>query len=107
MMFGVYNYKGKRKKGSDYNLNNIADFHEKNICCFDCGETTAPLDCEHLKPLFLGGEDKLENLQILCKLCHLLKQKIEKDPKKLEKYIKNHKTKLKKEKDLKYLHEYM
>lgn len=96
----VYNYKGKRKKGSNYNLNNIADFYKKEICCFDCGYTKN-LHREHLTPVGLGGIDELDNLQILCKLCHDKKTKLEKDPKQLRDYLNSHVLKVRLQNDRK------
>ena len=90
MILGVYNYKGKRKKGSTYNLNNIADFYNKEIACFYCN-SEEHLHCEHIRPIYQNGKDVLENLQILCDLCHNQKTREERDPKNLIEFIKNHK----------------
>lgn len=86
----VYNYKGKRKKGSYYNLNNIADFYLKEILCFYCNGNQE-LERDHVKPLYCDGEDVLENLQILCNICHIQKTREEKDKDKMLEFIKNHK----------------
>ena len=90
MILGVYNYKGKRKKGSTYNLNNIADFYNKEIACFYCNSEEM-LERDHVQPLYRKGIDELENLQILCNLCHNQKTKEERDPDNMLQFIKNHK----------------
>ena len=33
------------------------------------------MEVHHIKPLYLGGEDKIENLQTLCMECHKKKHK--------------------------------
>ena len=90
MILSVYNIKGKRKKGSDYNLNNIADFYIKEIRCFYCN-LNIELERDHVKPLYYGGEDILENLQILCKVCHNQKTQEEREEKNMLEFVKNHK----------------
>ena len=85
----LYTPYGKRKKGSYYNLNNIADYHKKRIACFDCGTNTL-LERDYIRPLWLGGKDELENLHILCKVCHEQKTKLETDRKRLDAYMKDH-----------------
>jgi len=42
-------------------------------CCKSCGRLTAHphgYQIDHIKPLHLGGEDKADNLQLLCIECH-------------------------------------
>ena len=34
-------------------------------------------ELDHIIPLALGGEDKTENLQLLCRICHAYKTKIQ------------------------------
>ena len=46
-----------------------------NICKKEC----IFYEIDHIKPLASGGEDKLSNLQSLCKKCHFGKTKQEKD----------------------------
>ncbi|MBR9701823.1 HNH endonuclease [Candidatus Pacearchaeota archaeon] len=89
MFLGIYDYKGKRKKGSYYNLNNIADFYKKEIACFYCNSTD-DLERDHVRPLWAGGNDKLENLQILCRICHQQKTEEEKDKEQMLEFIISH-----------------
>lgn len=37
--------------------------------CVGCG-STIKLELHHIKPLIKGGENTIENLQVLCKSCH-------------------------------------
>ncbi len=43
--------------------------------CRQCGRVVLPSDaeCDHIVPLADGGADEVENLQTLCKDCHLEK----------------------------------
>jgi len=41
--------------------------------CAECGQYDAKGECDHILPLFLGGQDRLENLRWLCRRCHLEK----------------------------------
>ena len=38
--------------------------------CQQCGAEDEALEVDHILPLALGGEDKLDNLQALCPACH-------------------------------------
>jgi len=71
---------GKRIKTSNFKLSQIAEWHDINpIRCFFCTRTfdqlgkEETLEIEHIIQLCDGGQDKLENLQILCTACHELK----------------------------------
>ena len=48
--------------------------HERDqwICC-RCGRITMDLECDHIVNKAQGGTDDLDNLQSLCKVCHLEK----------------------------------
>ena len=45
--------------------------------CISCGCTGTELEVDQISPLFVGGTDSLENLQVLCKACHAEKTKLE------------------------------
>ena len=42
---------------------------ERDRVCVVCG-SDRDLELDHVKPLSLGGSDELENLQLLCRVCH-------------------------------------
>jgi 5-methylcytosine-specific restriction endonuclease McrA len=74
------NNEGKRTRTSTVNLNSVRLFHkQKEPRCFFClrikdelgAHETLTLD--HIEELDKGGEDRVENLQILCTACHKLK----------------------------------
>ena len=44
--------------------------------CQDCGKA-GRLECDHVRPLHLGGDNSPENLQALCIACHLVKTRAE------------------------------
>jgi len=51
----------------------LLDFNGK---CAECGcklGGPAGLEWDHVTPLELGGDDEIENLQPLCKVCHKAK----------------------------------
>lgn len=81
---------GKNKKNpnrnntSDYNINQVSvvkrqNIYEENQKCFFCGRTkdmlgrNETLELDHITPFNSGGEDRPENIQILCTACHKLK----------------------------------
>ena len=39
--------------------------------CWVCGEFSLSLDKCHIKPLWRGGVDELDNIVLLCRNCHL------------------------------------
>ena len=41
----------------------------KNKKCQKCGRTIG-LEVHHIKPQSEGGNDEIENLQVLCGICH-------------------------------------
>jgi 5-methylcytosine-specific restriction endonuclease McrA len=43
---------------------------DRDRVCVECG-STVDLELDHVKPLSLGGDDSLDNLQLLCRVCHL------------------------------------
>ena len=43
-----------------------------NHKCKMCGDTEN-LQIDHIKPVWLGGTNTVENLQVLCKHCHIIK----------------------------------
>lgn len=49
-----------------------AVFHRDDYACVKCGGR-ARIECDHVKPRMDGGGDELENLQTLCRKCHMLK----------------------------------
>lgn len=63
------------------NNSSIAKYLAKNTCQI-CGKTGVQLDTHHIIPLRLGGNDKLENLMVLCRPCHRQEEKKNKIPRK-------------------------
>jgi len=58
-----------KKKGKTFNkVSTLKDY------CYLCGFTEA-IERHHIKPRSLGGNDKVENLIILCPNCHTLAHK--------------------------------
>lgn len=51
-----------------------ATIRRDNHKCVKCG-SSENLTADHIKPLIMGGEDCLENLQTLCLKCHREKDK--------------------------------
>jgi hypothetical protein len=47
--------------------------------CFACGCVTKHLDRAHIKPVISGGSDNLDNLHLLCKICHKESEFLEDD----------------------------
>ena len=45
--------------------------------CISCGCTGTEIEVDHISPLFVGGTDSLENLQVICKACHAEKTQLE------------------------------
>ena len=69
-----------RTKTSRYKIKDILKFHNyKDEFCFFCLKIKEQLGknetitIDHIQELDKGGEDKVENLQILCSACHKLK----------------------------------
>lgn len=38
--------------------------------CNKCGTNEGNLECDHIEPLWAGGEDSIKNIQVLCSDCH-------------------------------------
>lgn len=76
--FEDFNGGVKIKKRSVENFKIIL---KNNPFCKRCGETDR-LEVDHITPIFLGGDNSLENLQVLCRSCHSFKSKedLEKQP---------------------------
>lgn len=47
------------------------------VKCRDDGRLTQATDVDHIKPVHLGRDDSLSNLQSLCKTCHKAKTETE------------------------------
>ena len=67
-------------KKRHFKIQDISTFHNMSeIKCFFCNRSEKELgneehlEKEHIIQLVEGGEDRLENLQILCTACHKLK----------------------------------
>jgi 5-methylcytosine-specific restriction endonuclease McrA len=56
-------------RGSDYRRNRDLALRRDDYECTDCGSELL-LECHHRKPLYLGGNHDLSNLQTLCRSCH-------------------------------------
>ena len=75
--------KGQRTKTSKFKIKQVMEFHfpfEKiKPFCFFCLRNkdilgwNETITLDHIKELNNGGEDKINNLQILCSACHKLK----------------------------------
>ena len=50
---------------------------EKKPICNYCNENLTEFEIDHIQPLANGGTNNMNNLQILCKSCHLYKTKTE------------------------------
>lgn len=74
-------FKGQRRQTSKYDIKEIMDFHKyaREPFCFFCLRTQKQLGehetltRDHIQELDKGGQDILQNLQILCFACHKLK----------------------------------
>ena len=60
--------------------NNIREFIFKRdgYLCLSCG-SSAKLEIDHIIPISIGGENKISNLQTLCKSCNCSKKNNYKD----------------------------
>ncbi len=47
-----------------------------NFTCVVCGKRGTNHHIHHIIPLYAKGEDKIENLELLCESCHRIKHKI-------------------------------
>ncbi len=67
--------KKKRKKLSEWEKQVILE--RQNYRCAMCGKRLKPgvIHFDHKKPLALGGEDDISNIQALCPECHHIKTK--------------------------------
>lgn len=52
-------------------------FHRADYQCQACGARGKRLECDHIVPLEDGGASTLDNLQALCRDCHLAKSRRE------------------------------
>ena len=51
-------------------------FARDGYSCVNCGKGRGSLECDHIKPLHLGGAAyDLANLQTLCRTCHIRKSR--------------------------------
>ena len=53
----------------DYKTKNLLKSLSNNTCAV-CGKVTDHTEIDHIKPLWDGGTDEIENLQVLCYKCH-------------------------------------
>jgi len=49
----------------------------RGVVCFNCGEHDPVIELDHIRPLWAGGNNEDDNLQLLCWNCHFEKTKIE------------------------------
>ena len=64
--------------GLDFTLR--SEIKKKYPICLSCGESNKKLlEVDHVNPRYFGGEDTLENLQILCRYCNITKNVLEID----------------------------
>lgn len=59
--------------GSDLTIFKKLLIQEKGPFCEECGQTDVPLQVDHIVPVSRGGEDTLDNMQLLCYECHMKK----------------------------------
>lgn len=85
----IYDQQGKRKKTSQFGLVRIAEHYKKDVACFYCN-SIEKLHIEHVRALQFGGNDTINNLQILCEMCHRQKSTDELNPKTRTELITNH-----------------
>ena len=62
-------------KSAEYARNRQIRFERARGRCEACGTNLIPAEweCDHLIPIKSGGDNKLENLRVLCKPCHRIK----------------------------------
>ena len=61
-------------RGSEYRKARAVALYRDAYTCTECGET-GNLQCHHILALYRGGNNRLDNLQILCRQCHRAKHK--------------------------------
>ena len=74
-IFKSYQY--KRKAGFSNKLKNKCKKRD-NYRCVKCG-LDKELEIDHIVPLIKGGKNLLKNLQTLCRKCHSLKTKTDRE----------------------------
>ena len=69
----------KRTLPNSYRMLNVCDDKGELICSKEVEEIFnkmyGKLEVHHIKPIYLGGTDYIENLITLCKECHNIKHK--------------------------------
>jgi 5-methylcytosine-specific restriction endonuclease McrA len=67
-------------------------FNDANGVCEECSKkmTLKEMNIDHIIPLCVGGSNEPENLQVLCKKCHFVKSKDERDNHHFLKYLKRY-----------------
>lgn len=53
-------------------------FNRDKNCCLKCGNEHN-LELDHIIPISMGGQNKISNLQTLCKTCNIIKRNTFKD----------------------------
>lgn len=76
-------YSYRRKAGFTSSLKKACRERDGNLCV-KCGYGTL-LEIDHIVELVDGGDNSLENLQTLCRSCHLEKTKIHRDKRRTRK----------------------
>jgi len=68
-----------RRRGAKGTLTkeDILNLWSDGIFCKKCGSNER-VEIDHIRPIFLGGQNCYENLQLLCNTCHFAKSKMEK-----------------------------
>lgn len=64
----------KAARGTDYRRNRGLALRRDDYTCTEC-QSIDYLECHHRKPLYLGGDHRLSNLQTLCRSCHKAKHR--------------------------------
>jgi 5-methylcytosine-specific restriction endonuclease McrA len=64
----------KAVRGTEYRKARELAFIRDGWACTDC-DADRTLECHHIEPLCLGGDNSIDNLQTLCRKCHRGKHK--------------------------------
>ena len=68
-----------RRKRANFSKRQIAEYWDGHPglkstledCCWCCGIVTKRIERAHILPLSLGGPDTLDNIHLLCAVCHV------------------------------------
>ncbi len=66
-----------RNKGATWRWLRSRVFARADFACQNCGKRSGDLECDHVMPVEEGGKSDLDNLQALCRDCHMAKTRRE------------------------------